>query len=95
MKVNVCSLDWDSDFFHIVSGVLQGDTLAPYLFIIGQDYVLQIPIDLVKEYDFTLKKARSRQYPTQTIIDADYATDDIAMLAYTPIQAKSLLHSLE
>ena len=28
------SLDGDTDFFDIVSGVLQGDTLAPYLFII-------------------------------------------------------------
>ena len=35
-----------------------------------------------------------RQYPAQTNTDADYV-DDIALPANTPIQAKSLLHSLE
>ena len=48
----------------------------------------------MKENGFTLKKARSRWYLTETITDADYA-DDIALLANTPTQAKSLLHSLE
>ena len=34
IKVKVHSLDGDTDYFNIVAGVLQGDTLAPYLFII-------------------------------------------------------------
>ena len=68
----------------IVAGVLQGDTLAPYMFIICQDYVLQTSIDLKKENGFILKKARSRWYPAETI--TDYA-DDIALLANTPTQA--------
>ena len=41
-----------------------------------------------------VKKAKSRQYPVQTITDADNA-DDIALLPNTPAQAESLLHSLE
>ena len=48
----------------------------------------------MKENGFTLKKDRSRRYPVRTITDADYA-DDIALLANTPAQAESLLHSLE
>ena len=48
----------------------------------------------MKENGFTLKKARSRQYPAETITNAIYA-DDIALLVNTPAQAKSLLHSLE
>ena len=40
------------------------------------------------------KKERSRRYPAKTITDADYA-DDIAILAITPNQAETLLHSLE
>ena len=36
-KVNVRSPDGDTDYFDIVAGVLQGDTLAPYLFIICLD----------------------------------------------------------
>ena len=39
-------------------------------------------------------KKRSRRYPAKTITDADYA-DDIAILANTPDQAETLLHSLE
>ena len=33
-KMNVRSPDGDTEYFEIVEGVLQGDTLAPYLFII-------------------------------------------------------------
>ena len=41
-----------------------------------------------------LTKKRSRRYPANTITDADYA-DDIALLANTPNQTETLLHSLE
>ena len=88
-KVKVHSLDGDTDFFDIVTGVPQGDTLTPYLFISCLDYMLQMSVDLMKENGFTLAKARSRRYPTQTITDADYA-DDIALLANKPTQAESL-----
>ena len=77
-KVKVRSPDGDTEYFDIVAGVLQGDTLAPYLFIICLDYVLK----------------RSKRYPAKTITDADYA-DDLALLANTPNQAETLLHSLE
>ena len=51
-------------------------------------------IDKIRENGFKLTKKRSRRYPAKTITDADYA-DDIALLANTPNQAKTLLHSLE
>ena len=79
-KVKVYLPDGDTDYFDIVAGVLQGDTLAPYLFIICLDYLLRTSIELIKENDFKLPKARSRRYPGQTIMVADYA-DDIALLA--------------
>ena len=90
-KVKVCLPDGDTDFFNIDTGVLQGDTLASFMFIIYLDYMLWTLIDLMKKNGFTLAKARSRWYPAQTITDADY-TDDIALLTNTPAQAKSLLH---
>ena len=80
--------------FDIVAGVLQGDTLAPYLFIISLDYVLRTSIDNIRENGFELTKKRGRRYPAKTITDADYS-DDIALLANTPNQAETLLHSLE
>ena len=70
------------------------DTLAPYLFIICLDNVLRTSIDKIRENGFKLTKKRSRRYPTKTITNADYA-DDIAILANTPNQAETLLHSLE
>ena len=84
-KVKV-SLDRDTDYFDIVVGVLQGDTLDPYLFIICLDYMLRMSIDIMIDYNFKLAKERRRRYPTQTIKDANYA-DDIALLANTPAQA--------
>ena len=94
MKVKVCLLDGDTDYFNIVAVVLQGDTLAPYLFIICLDYMFRTPIDLMKENGFMLPKEISRKYLTHTITDVDY-TDDIVYLANTPTQAKTLLHNLE
>ena len=93
-KVKVRSPDGDTEYFDIVAGVLQGDTLAPYLFIICLDYVLRTSVDKIRENGFELTKKRSRRYPAKTITDADYA-DDIALLANTPNQAETLLHSLE
>ena len=86
--------DGDTDYFDIVAGVLEGDTLAPYLFIICQNYVLRTSIDNIRENGFMLTKKRSRRYPAKTITDADYA-DDILLLANTPNQAETQLHSLK
>ena len=84
----------DTEYFDIVAGVLQGDTLAPYLFIICLDYVLRTSIDKIRENGFELTKKRSKRYPAKTITEADYA-DDLALLANTTNQAETLLHSLE
>ena len=48
----------------------------------------------MKENGFKLTKERSRRYPAQTITDADYV-DEIALLANTPPQVETQLHSLE
>ena len=93
-NVKVRSPDGDTDYFDIVTGVLQGDTLPPYLFIISLDYVLRTSIDKIKGNGFKLRKESSRRYPAHTITDADYA-DGIALLANAPAQAETLLHSLE
>ena len=48
----------------------------------------------IREKGFELTKRRSKRYPAKTITDADYA-DDLALLANTPNQEETLLHSLE
>ena len=93
-KVKVCSPDGDADYFDIVAGVLQRDTLAPYLFVICLDEVLRTSIDKMKDNGLKLTKERIRRYPIQTITNPDYA-DDLALLENTPAQAETLLHSLE
>ena len=50
-------------------------------------------IDKMKDNGFKLAKER-RRYPAETITDAEYA-DDIELLANTPAQAETQLHSLE
>ena len=92
MKIR--SADGDTEYFDIVAVGLQGDTLALYLFIICLDYVLRTSINKIRENGFELKKKKSRRYPAKTITDADYA-DDLVILANTPNQAETLLHSWE
>ena len=88
----VPSPNCDTDFFDIVAQGLQVYILAPYLVIIYQVYILQASIDLTLENGLTLKKARSRKYPSETIKRADYAVKwfyvlpSLALLA-TPTQA--------
>jgi sorting nexin-29 len=72
-----------SDQFNIKTGVLQGDTLAPFLFIIVIDYVLK---NAEKEYaettgssGFTTQPRESARRPETALFDLDFA-DDIALL---------------
>ena len=76
-KVKLRSPYGDTEYFDIVTGVIQGDTQAPYIFIISLDYALRTSTGKIRENGFELTKKRSRRHPTKTITDADY-TDDIA-----------------
>ena len=52
---NIKTMVHSPDFFDIVTGVLQSDTLAPVLFIISLDCVFWTLIELIKENSFALK----------------------------------------
>ena len=93
-KAMVCSPDGNSGFFDFVVGVLQGYSLAPFLFKICLQYVLRIPIDLTKENSLALKMVRNWRYPEETITDANCA-DTQALFTNTPTPAKRLLDSLK
>ena len=60
-KLTVRSPDGDAEFFDILAGVLQGDTLAPFLFVISLDYVLRIPVDKCNEYAVTLRTSKKQK----------------------------------
>ena len=44
-NAKVLAPDGETEQFDILAGVLQGDTLAPFLFILVLDYVLRISLD--------------------------------------------------
>ena len=82
-KVKVRFPDGDTDYFNILQ-VCCKET----------HYVFKRSIDIRKDNGFKLAKERSRKYTAQAIMDKDY-TDDRALLANTPAQAKIQLYSLE
>ena len=89
----VRSPDGDTEFFNIIARVLQGDTLAPYLFIIVLDYVLR-NLDQNKTLGFTLRKQLSRRYPAEMLTDADF--DNVLVILSDKIRnAEKLLKILE
>ena len=52
----------ETEYFDLLAGVLQGDTLAPYIFVIMIDYIMRRTID--EEGDrlgFQLNRRRSRR----------------------------------
>ena len=53
-KSLVRSPDGDTSFFDITAGVLQGDTLTPFLSVITLDYVLRTSLDKHHQLGFTL-----------------------------------------
>lgn len=79
--------------FLILAGVMQGDTLAPYLFVIVIDYIMSLVV-AKGNYGFTISPARSRRYPAEKITDADFA-DDLALLTDTLEEAQQMLRTLE
>ncbi len=82
-KVKVRSPDGDTEYFDIVAGVLQGDRLAPYPFIICLDYVLRTSIDKIRENGFELTKKRSRRYPCKNNYRRRHSDTLASMSMYT------------
>lgn len=93
-KAKVISTDGDSDIFDIHAGVLQGDTLAPFLFILVLDYVLRISVDFSNDKGIKIKAPLRKRNQGLYITDLDFA-DDLALVAETIQNLEDLLHSLE
>ena len=75
-KAKVISPDGKLNLFQVTSGVLQGNTLAPYLFVIVLDYALQKAMHgREEELGFCLKKLQSRHIGPVVLADLDFADD--------------------
>ena len=96
-RARVLMPDGCSKKFEITTGVLQGDILAPFLFIIVLDYALRLAIAGREEnLCFTITPRRSSRHPAVMLTDLDYA-DDISVI-YRPRQvdhAQELLSRVE
>ena len=79
----------------IKNGVLKGDTLAPYLFVIMIDFVMRKVYNGKEEnLGFTLKRRMSRRHPAEVITDLDFA-DDLALLTHEIQPAQEILSRLK
>ena len=94
-RARVITIDGETEFFNILRGVLQGDTLAPLLFILCLDYALRQAIDL-KTYSngLTITPRQSRRHPETKLTDLDFA-DDIALLNDSVKGAEHMLQDIE
>ena len=75
MSAKVITPDGETEIFSILVRVLQGDTLAPYIFIIVIDYIMRKALTGRKEnLDFQLNKKQSRRVPI-IVTDIDFTYD--------------------
>jgi hypothetical protein len=95
LKAKIKSPDGETDYFKIFAGVMQGDTLAPFLFIVVLDYAMRKAINGREvELGFTIHHRRSSRYLAESICDLDFA-DDICLLSNEIDQARKLIHSVQ
>ena len=89
----VRTTDGETSFFDITTGVLQGDTAAPYLFIIVLDYALRITFRDPK-LGFEVQTRKSSRHPAIHVTDLDFA-DDLAIVTEEASHVQELLEALK
>ena len=73
--------DSETEFFKITTGLLQGDTLAPYLFTIALNYALREAIEGHEEsLGLKIKPRQGQNVKAEKVTDLNFA-DDIALFS--------------
>ena len=90
----VMTTDGETQAFPTLAGILQGDTLAPFLFIMVVDYIMRVSVDTITEKGYLLHPRRGSRQPAEYLTDTDFA-DDIALISQSLEHAQDLLQSLE
>ena len=81
-----------TEWFQTTSGVLQGDTLSPYPFIVLLDYALKKTLQ--DDVGFVVHKRNGRRHPAIYIGVLTYA-DDFCLLSESIDEVKCSLHWLK
>ena len=93
-RAQVITWDGMTELFEILAGVLQDDTLAPYLFIIVVDYCMRPALDKHPDISFTVTPVRGRRVKTKKVSDTEFA-DNIALMTDTVKDAEDLMREVE
>ena len=91
-RAAVVTPDGLSDIFYTSSGILQGDTLAPFLFVILLDWVLRTALPSPDD-GFLLQRRVGRRTPEKRLSVLAYA-DDLVLLSSTAEGAQRQLDRL-
>jgi hypothetical protein len=97
----VLAADGPSESFSVDHGVLQGDTLAPFLFVVVLDLALRKALDrdpslmahVGDDWGFRLRRRDGSRKPALYVTDMVYA-DDIALLAPSFAVAQQMLDAV-
>lgn len=92
-QASVLTPDGPTDPFTTTSGVLQGDTLAPFLFVLLLDWVLRMAIPSNSD-GFLVRRRVSSRHPEKRLSILAYA-DDLVLLSSSAEGAQRMLCNLE
>jgi len=93
-STSVRTPDGNTESFDISAGVLQGDTLAPYIFICIIDIILRIALKGKAGFRFEFRKGKERE----SLTDLDYADDIIIFVELAgngETECQEILQSLQ
>ena len=90
----IMTSDGETEPFETLAGILQGDTLAPFLFIIVVDYILRVSVDTKSEEGVQLSPKLGTRHQAKHLTDTDFA-DDIALISRSIQGVQKLLSALE
>ena len=93
LYTNTVSTDWEKSPFSIEAGILQGDTLAQFLFIIV-DYVLRVSIDTISNNGLELSPRRTSRHTAKYLTVLNCHLEEVPDTQQSFLQILAMLMTL-